>query len=70
MQDTGKIVLQLVYHREQVDIDPADVVVDKQPAVYREVVAGDSRQDVAYARIYSRILEMCTPVRISGEDRR
>ena len=27
-------------------------------------------QDVAYARIYSRILEMCTPVRISGEDRR
>ncbi len=25
-------------------------------------------QDVAYARIYSRILEMCTPVRISGED--
>lgn len=27
-------------------------------------------QDVVYARIYSRILEMCTPVRISGEDRR
>ena len=27
-------------------------------------------QDVSYARIYSRILEMCTPVRISGEDRR
>lgn len=27
-------------------------------------------EDVAYARIYSRILEMCTPVRISGEDRR
>ena len=27
-------------------------------------------QDVAYARIYSRILEMCTPVRISGEGRR
>ena len=27
-------------------------------------------QDVTYARIYSRILEMCTPVRISGEDRR
>lgn len=27
-------------------------------------------EDVVYARIYSRILEMCTPVRISGEDRR
>ncbi len=27
-------------------------------------------EDVAHARIYSRILEMCTPVNISGGDRR
>lgn len=26
--------------------------------------------DVAHARIYSRVLEMCTPVQITGEDRR
>lgn len=26
--------------------------------------------DVAYARIYSRVLEMCTPVQVSGSDRR
>lgn len=26
--------------------------------------------DVAHARIYSRVLEMCTPVRIDGNDRR
>lgn len=26
--------------------------------------------DVAHARIYSRVLEMCTPVRITGDDRR
>lgn len=26
--------------------------------------------DVAHARIFSRVLEMCTPVHISGEDRR
>ena len=27
-------------------------------------------EDVAHARIYSRVLEMCTPVQITGEDRR
>ena len=27
-------------------------------------------RDVAHARIYSRILEMCTPIQIGGEDRR
>lgn len=27
-------------------------------------------EDIAHARIYSRILEMCTPVQISGSDRR
>ena len=26
--------------------------------------------DVAHARIYSRVLEMCTPVHVSGSDRR
>ena len=26
--------------------------------------------DVAHARIYSRVLEMCTPVQIAGNDRR
>ena len=27
-------------------------------------------EDVAHARIYSRVLEMCTPVQVTGEDRR
>ena len=26
--------------------------------------------DVAHARIYSRVLEMCTPVHVGGDDRR
>ena len=27
-------------------------------------------EDVAHARIYSRVLEMCTPVHVPGHDRR
>lgn len=50
MQGTGKIILQLVYHREQVDIEHADIMIDKQTAVYREVVAAECRHDVPYAR--------------------
>ena len=29
-----------------------------------------SVQDVAHARIYSRVLEMCTPILLQGTDRR
>ena len=29
-----------------------------------------SAQDVAHARIYSRVLEMCTPILLQGADRR
>ena len=29
-----------------------------------------SVQDVAHARIYSRVLEMCTPILLQGADRR
>ena len=50
MQDTGKIILQLVYHREQVDIEHADIMIDEQTAVYREVVAAECRHDVPDAR--------------------
>ena len=50
MQGTGKIILQLVYHREQVDIEHADIMIDEQTAVYREVVAAECRHDVPYAR--------------------
>ena len=50
MQGAGKIILQLVYHREQVDIEHADIMIDEQTAVYREVVAAECRHDVPYAR--------------------
>ena len=29
-----------------------------------------SAQDVAHARIYSRVLELCTPILLQGADRR
>ena len=46
----GSFILQLVYHREQINIEHADIVVDEQAAIYREVIAAECRHDVPDAR--------------------
>ena len=54
------------------DRQRADAVFSKPPITVRHLTMEELRQpeDVAHARIYSRVLEMCTPVQITGEDRR
>ena len=37
---------------------------------WRVFATARNPEDVAHARIYSRVLEMCTPVHVPGHDRR
>lgn len=46
---TALIFLQRIYHRQQLDIEHADIVVDRHAALEGHVVALIYRHDVPYA---------------------
>ena len=53
-------------------LDRAEQVDETHWVAVKNLTINEIRNpsDVAHARIYSRVLEMCTPVHVSGSDRR